>query len=556
MLLAATLAAGCTGESPDARAEPAVAHAGPRPGESRPGRVYDVYLDVPATGDVIAITVMEPATLEGGKQYPLVLHSHGFSQSRNTSPDCPSCATGLDEDLRRLVDNGYGVISIDERGHGESTGLIRLMDPDFEGKDLVAVVDWAESSLDWLAYGRRADGRGPPNLILGAVGGSYGGAFQLTLNAIDPKRRLDAIVPEITFYSLVHALEPNGVLRSSWDIGLFGAGFSAGSGLDRAHYDPYVIEFFAEAIRTNRLPDGARDFLGYHGHGYFCEGRPIATNGPGLVPERSPEAPPPVHAMFFQGMRDPLFGFDQAFWNAQCLREAGGDVRLLSYQAGHNVLTPFLDAGGNLFQQPGHLVDDDCGTLDVHDATLAFFDEHLKGIRGAADGIPRNCLSLGAGDAVVVDTVTVGRAGVEKAVPPTSVVAGVLDAPVAVDLGIVAGPDGAVLAGLPQLALTVQPVNAAVPGEPIVLVGIGHMRATAPGVWDLVDNQLTPLRGAGEFDLPMIGGAERLAPGDRLGLLFYGGHEQFVISGSVNPAQPAIVPVTVQGRVWLPLLGP
>lgn len=571
VLAAATGLAGCGGGSSSADASPAgrgdpvappdapghadQVPASPAAGQSRAGLSYPVYLQVPATGDIVALTVMEPTTLDGGKKYPLVLHSHGFSQSRSTSPDCPSCASGLDENLRLLVDNGYGVISIDERGHGESSGTIRLMDPDYEGKDLLAILDWAEVRLDWLAYGPSVDGRDPRNLIAGAVGGSYGGAFQLLINAIDPRRRLDAIVPEITFYSLRYALQPNDVLRSSFDVGLFGAGLSSGSGVDRARYDPFVPSFFVDALANNRLNDAARDYLDYHSHAYFCEGRPVATNGPGLVPELAPRRPPQVHAMFFQGMRDPIFGFDQAYWNAQCLREAGGDVRLLSYQAGHNLITPFLDAGGNVFQPPGHLVNDDCGRLDVHVATLAFFEEHLKGVRGAADPVPRNCISLAAGDAVAVDEITTGRRGVEKAIPATTVLMGVPDVPVAVDLGIVGGPEGDVIAGLPQLQLSVQPA-AGVPGEPIVFAGIGHMRASVPGVWDLVDNQLTPLRGAGEFDLQMVGIGERLAPGDRIALLLYGGHTQYVVSGSVNAASPTIMPVTVQGRVWVPMLGP
>lgn len=542
---------------PDAPGRSNQVAASPAVGESRSGLTYDVYIQVPATGDTMAFTVMEPMNFEGGRKYPLVLHSHGFSQSRSTSPDCPGCITGLDENLRLLVDNGYGVISIDERGHGESSGQIRLMDPDYEGKDLIAILDWAEARLDWLAYGPSPDGRDPRNLIVGAVGGSYGGAFQLTINAIDPGRRLDAIVPEITFYSLLHALAPNGVIRAGWDLGVFAAGMSAGSGLDRAHYDPFVTQFVVDALTTNKVsPEGA-DFFTYHGHNYFCEGQPVATNGgPGTAPELAPVHPPKVHAMFWQGMRDPLFGLEQAYWNAQCLREAGGDVRLLSYQAGHNAITPFLDAGGQLFQPPAHFINDDCGTLDVHVATLAFFAEHLKGIQGAADSVPHNCISLTSGDAVVVDEITTGRDGTQAVVPATTMIAGVLDLPIAVDLGIVAGPDGDVLGGLPHLALHVQPVNPGTPGEAIIFAGIGHMRASVPGVWDLVDNQLTPLRGTGDFDLPMVAVGERLAPGDRVGLLLYGGHQQYFATGSINAAQPTVMPVEVEGRVWVPMLGP
>lgn len=538
-----------TGNDPQVPASPAA-------GESRAGLVYDAFIEVPATGDLMAVTVMEPSTLTGGQRYPLVLHSHGFSQSRSTSPECPSCASGLDEDLSLLVNNGYGVISIDERGHGESTGSIRLMDPDFEGKTLVGILDWAQSNLDWLAYGLSSDGTDAQNMVVGAVGGSYGGAFQLLLNAMDPLRRLDAIVPEIAFYSLLYALAPNDVLRAGWAIGVYAAGQSAGSGIDRGHYDPFVNQFFVDALSTNRVNDAARDFFSYHGHSYFCEGRSLASNGPGRVPELPPLQPPRVNAMFWQGMRDPIFGLDQAYWNAECLKRSGGDVRLLSYQAGHNLITPFLDAGGNLFQDPAHFIDDDCGELDVHVATLAFFEEHLKGVAGAADIVPRTCISLAPGDAVNLEVMPQGKSGVamrKTTVAPTQLIAGLLEAPIAVDLGIRADAAGLVLAGLPQLQLKVQTTVPGIPGEPILFAGIGHQRASVPGVWDLVDNQLTPLRGTGDFDLPMVGVGERLQPGDRLGLLLYGGAVQYFATGSLNAAQPSLIPVSVQGHVYLPL---
>jgi len=181
----------------------------PTHGSVTASRHYPVFIDAPATGDRIAITVFEPTQRTLGARYPLILHGHGFQGARYQSRPRPMGLFNIDDadtratdliDIGVFLDNGYGVISIEQRAHGDSNGAIRMMDPDFEGKNLLAVVDWAERHLDWLQYGTSADGKDPNNLMLGAIGASYGGMFQLLLHNIDPKKRLDAIVPYWTPY--------------------------------------------------------------------------------------------------------------------------------------------------------------------------------------------------------------------------------------------------------------------------------------------------------------------------------------------------------------------
>lgn len=534
----------------------------PAAGQSRPGQVYDVYITAPGTGDKVAFTVFEPATLTGGQHYPLVLHSHGFSASRSTSlqgnPVAGALSPGNDE-IATLVANGYGVISIDERGHGESSGTIRVMDPDYEGKDLLAVLDWAEARLAWLAYGPSADGSESHNLVVGSIGGSYGGMYQFLLHDIDPKHRLDALVPEIAPGDLVFSLFPNNTIKAGWDSVLFAIGNTAGSNLDRFHFDPYVLNLFTTDLVTNQTAPDHLDFFRYHSNRYFCDGQPVATNGgPGTAPEHAPVRPRRINAMFWQGFRDTLFNFNEAYNNYQCYRRAGGDVRLLTYQYGHNALQVVPDPGELLYQPPGDFLQTQCGTLSKNDATLAFFNEHLKGQRGAAASVPTQvCLSLSGTDAVQVDTVRTGKTGTPIDVPATTVVTGLLDVPVVADLGITVGANGDVIGGIPHLSVTLTdtlPVPA-LDADPIVFVGIGQRRASAPLAWDLIDNQLTPLRGYGVHDLDMTGIAERLAPGDQLALLFYGAHDQYHATGSLNVASPTITTVRVSGQVWLPLLG-
>jgi ABC-2 type transport system ATP-binding protein len=98
--------------------------------ENRDGSVYRQEIAVAATGDTMVVQVMEPTHLEKGQTYPLVLQGHGYGGSRNVEPT---------DFQQRLRDAGYYVISIDERGFGESSGTVRVMDPDFEGRDLIAI---------------------------------------------------------------------------------------------------------------------------------------------------------------------------------------------------------------------------------------------------------------------------------------------------------------------------------------------------------------------------------------------------------------------------------
>ena len=527
---------------------------------SRAGTVYSITLKGEVTGDTVGITVFEPATLAAGQHYPLVLHSHGYAGSRATAT-----STGGVDFLQAA---GYGVISISERGSDESSGTIRVMDPDYEGHDLLSVLDWAEHNLDWLMYGPSADGSDPHNLVVGSRGGSYGGMYQYLIHNIDPKRRLDAIVPEIAPHDLTYSLFPNNTIKAGWDSILFLAGNTAGQNLDRAHTDPYITNFFVKGLTTNQIASDGFDFFYYHSNAYFCGDRTVAGNGEinasigtagtPLKALYAPRRGPRVNAMLFQGMRDTLFTFNNAYANYQCLKDEGGDVRLLSYQSGHNALQLVPDVGNRLYQPVANEFDTRCGNVALNTATVAFFDEYLKGIPGAANKVvpTKTCLSLQKGDAVLVEQVTTGQAGTQVAVPATTVVAGgPPDVPVSVDLGITAGSDGTVLGGIPHLSVDIAKVSDSLPGEPIVFVGLGQTHNGVPGVYDLVDNQITPLRGTGHFDVDLVGVAERLKSGDQLALLIYGAHDQYHITGSLNLGSPAVVPVTVTGTVWVPMLG-
>jgi len=538
----------------------------------RTGQIYSISILSPI-GDTVAFTVFEPATLCAGQTYPLVLHAPGWGGQRTTSLSAPApSATGglmVGNNLSELVAANYGVISFDQRGMGGGTsGKIRSMDPDYEGKDYLSIMDWAQSKLSWLAYGPTVDGSDPHEPIMGSIGGSYGGMYQMLLLNIDKRHRLHAVVPNITPNDLNFSLYPGGVIKTIWDDFLFGDGGAAGNGTSRSQYDPFLEQSFETGFATNAEDAYSHDFFGYHSVSYWCNGASIATNGgPGTAPQRPPTTQTPkVNAMVWIGVRDTLFNFDNGYRNFACLQRAGGDVRLLSYQAGHNSeiegAAPIVpDPYVALYYPAGDADDSRCGaTLNEDAAQLAWFNQYLKGQSGAASIIPTQpCISLSEGDAVTVPVVPTFTSGpAEKAfdIGTVDVVAGTeQDVPTAVTL-YTAGAQGDIEVGVPHVQINVAGLGGVTTAPPIVFIGLGIKHASNPGAWDLIDNNVLPLRGIGYFDVDMIGGGARLLPGDQLGFLVFGAQDQYGANGNVSVPSPAVVPVSITGKVFVPDIGP
>ena len=61
----------------------------------------------------------------------MIMHSHGWGGSRTTDAAA----------FKRFLDAGYGVLSFDQRGFGESGGHAYVENPDVEGHDVRALVD-------------------------------------------------------------------------------------------------------------------------------------------------------------------------------------------------------------------------------------------------------------------------------------------------------------------------------------------------------------------------------------------------------------------------------
>lgn len=526
---------------------------------------YDLTL-TSFDGTPIAVTVFQPS-LAKGQAAPLLMYSHGWGGSRSTELTESDSLTAT---ARRAWESGYFVMTFDQRGFGDSGGKANVQDPAIEGRDIQTLLDWAEGTLTpHLAYLR-----GDP--LVGGIGLSYGGGFQLVGASIDP--RFDALVPMITWHDLSYSLTPNGVPKSLW--------LSLLSGLALNDQAPWVTEAYAQSL-SGSVDAQATQRLAGHGLGAFC--------GPdGQAPR--------VDAFFIQGANDTLFNANEAAWNYQCLRQAGNDAYLLVSTGGH--LLPGMQQGalGSVD------ADVQCGVSSYRITDLAynFLDGKLRQLQRSID-MPRVCLTQSEQHGIVADQMPRGglRLNVESGdllVGPPSidlvlnllakleperlseVLSRLSASSVKILLGALSGlstadPDQVstilselvatlppqliaelgsaprfvplyrasgeqTLAGLPLADLTLDGEAAL---DPRVFVGLGIKRLGS-GRTELLQDQILPLRGVGTHSTELIGISTRLQHGDEVGLMLYGFHPQYTLSFSRLPSA-----VSLRGTVQLPL---
>jgi ABC-2 type transport system ATP-binding protein len=320
--------------APARAAEPTVTNgcvdSVPEPGTSTPVR--------------ICYTLFEPAGASRSHPVPMILHSHGWGGSR----------TRTAASFQAWLDAGFGVLSFDQRAHGESTGVAHVMNPDFEGEDVVRIVDLV-ASLAWVARQR------PGDPVLGSIGGSYGGGYQLA-GAFTELRdrgrtRFDALAPEITWYDLKQSLAPQEVPRAQWLAILYAVG---GSKLP-----PSIQQAFLTSVATGGWPAGE---AGRELTAFFAE------NGPAWHVAHGRRLDIPV--LFGQGLTDNLFNLNQGIENfSRALTpRARSRSMLVGYNGGHTL--PAVVPPG--FGTPGDPCSVALGSPNFGDLELRFMRLNLK----------------------------------------------------------------------------------------------------------------------------------------------------------------------------------
>jgi ABC-2 type transport system ATP-binding protein len=266
-------------------------------------------------GTPIVATLMLPEGASAQKPAPVILITHGWGGTRTKSPGGFS---------QRLLDSGYAILSWDQRGFGESGGTVQIDDPDFEARDVVALIDF-------LAKDARIARDKPGDPKVGMSGGSYAGGIQFITAARD--KRIDAIAPEIAWNNLLESLVPEGTLKIGWGLLLTGAGeTSLVNGLNPQNAaGPQTESYPVEIYKANAEGTATGDF-GEDTKAWF------AHKGPDYLLDKI-DAP----TFILQATTDTLFPLSQAVDNYATLSRTlpPSKLKMAWYCGGHGSCAPF-----------------------------------------------------------------------------------------------------------------------------------------------------------------------------------------------------------------------
>lgn len=299
-------------------------------------------------GTPIKSTLFLPAGASEGSPVPVVLRTHGWGGAGETQ-----VGSGT---LSKLVGAGYAVLTWDARGFGESGGEVHVDKPEYEGRDVSAL-------LDWLARRPEIQQEAPGDPVAGFSGGSYAGGIQFATAAFDD--RLDALAPEIAWNDLRYSLFSHGPTKL-WSQLLFAAGVTSvtggvtpggAAGLQTGTYSSGLVTSEVTGLLANGLTPQADAFFGGSSFGVFGKDNPVA-----------------VPTLVMQGSVDTLFNLNEGLANYRQVAATGAPAKFIAFCGGH-VTCP---ASYEPAQDRAHL----------DRAVLTWFDRYLRGNKKADTGAP------------------------------------------------------------------------------------------------------------------------------------------------------------------------
>src|SRR4051812_12775609 len=248
-------------------------------------------------GTQIAVHFFPAAGLAAGARAPTVLFGPGWGSGGETDDESATdTGTGI-VGVGPLRHAGYNVVTWDPRGFGSSGGTVEVDSPGFEGRDAQAIIDFVARQPD-----AQLDAPGDPRL--GMSGGSYGGGIQLVTAAID--RRVDVIVPDIAWHSLVSAQYKQQTVKSGWGSLLYALGVEG----SHNHLDPTLPQAFTDGPALGSFAQSQVAFFG--------------SRGPADLLDR-------IHVPTFlmEGTVDTLFPLQESVDNWPALRRNGIPLKML-----------------------------------------------------------------------------------------------------------------------------------------------------------------------------------------------------------------------------------
>ncbi len=274
-----------------------------------PAAAQDYDTVVSFDGTPITFYWFPAVGLAPGQTAPTVLQGPGFGGQAQKDPEAKSStSTPGVGDLRKA---GYNVLTWNPRGISPSGGQAQLNNPDFEGRDVSALLSWVSQQPE-----AQLDAPGDPRV--GMTGGSYGGGVQFSTAAID--KRVDAIVPVIAWNSLQTSLYKAQTIKSSWVNALLVGATRPGN-----TFSPSILKGREQARKGTTFSKEVVDFA--------------RAAGPDRV-----LADITAPTLILQGTVDNLFPPSEAVANYKALRSAGVTTKMVWFCGGHGVC---LTKGGD-----------------------------------------------------------------------------------------------------------------------------------------------------------------------------------------------------------------
>ncbi|MDQ1688976.1 MAG: type transport system ATP-binding protein [Frankiaceae bacterium] len=333
-----------------------------------------------------------PKTATAAHPEPAILMTHGFGGSK-LSGEVTSMASFL-------ASHGYVVLTYTSSGFGKSGGCVTLQSADWDAKDAKQLIDKVLQPRPDVVH----DAKG---VMVGMIGGSYGGGIQSQVAALDPRVR--AIAPGRTWNALQYSLDPNnyvvpgdptgfshlmntqGVFKFAWTSLFYALGNAqpvggapsdgtqhGGCPQDKvASADPVEIagqaagctgyylalcETYANIASTGDADATARTLLARASAAYWIDKIKVPT-------------------LLVQGQSDTLFNENDAVATYLALKRRGVPVQMIWNAGGH----------GGYDSLPGECEVYGGGTTGLDDCYLSvrelnFFDHWLRGVNNSSPG--------------------------------------------------------------------------------------------------------------------------------------------------------------------------
>src|SRR4051812_49356040 len=321
-----------------------------------------------ATPSMIGGDAYKPNAASASNPAAAVMGTNGFGGSKDDF-----AALGA-----AYATRGYVFLAYSGLGFGGSGCKIELDDPDWDGRagsQLVSFLSGTKAATDGtkVDYVER-DAPGDPRL--GMIGGSYGGQIQFAIAGLD--RRLDAIVPQITWNDLSYSLTPNntdfahgvtystpGVSKLDWPVLFFGEG--VGQGFEHAFTDQDPSHVgqcpnFDDRVCASLVQSGSTGYPDATTLQLLRHASVASYMGNIRIP-----------TFLAQGQSDTLFDLQEAVATYEALRAQGTPVKMLWRSAGHS--------GGGLGAQESSSTALE-GSYESR-MELEWFDYYLRGIGDA-----------------------------------------------------------------------------------------------------------------------------------------------------------------------------